>query len=66
VIAGQPGYWVTGPLHRFFYRAANGQVNEASVRLAGNVVLWSRGDITLRIESTLSKADALAIAETVR
>jgi hypothetical protein len=29
-------------------------------------VLWSRGDITLRIESTLSKADALAIAETVR
>jgi hypothetical protein len=65
-VAGHPGYWIAGGLHRFFYRAADGTVDAASVRLAGNTLLWTRGDITLRIESALSKADALAIAETVR
>jgi hypothetical protein len=33
------------------------------VRLAGNVLLWESGGVTYRIESTLSKAEAIAIAE---
>ena len=41
------------------------QMIVGAIRLAGNVLLWEHGDLTLRIESSLSKELALAVAESV-
>jgi hypothetical protein len=36
------------------------------VLIRGNVLLWTRGELTLRLEGRLSKAQALRIARTIR
>ncbi|HEY3110272.1 MAG TPA: hypothetical protein VGL23_16045, partial [Chloroflexota bacterium] len=54
--------WIEGQPHLFFYRDRGGQVRDESVRLAGNVLLWERGDLTLRLESALERDEALRIA----
>lgn len=61
------GYWIDGEPHLFFsYRDERGQLRQDRSRLAGNVLLWERGDLTLRIEGNLTKVEALRIAESVR
>jgi hypothetical protein len=37
-----------------------------TIRLAGNVLLWERGELTLRIESGLTKEGAVRVAASVR
>jgi hypothetical protein len=61
-IHGQPGYWLAGAPHVFVFVDAEGRFQEESVRLAGNVLLWERGTLTLRLEAEVSKAEALKIA----
>ena len=63
-VAGAPGYWLSGRPHRLFYTDAQG--NGHALRLAGNVLLWQRGGVTLRLEAALSKGAALRIAASVR
>jgi hypothetical protein len=65
-VDGQRGLWIEGRPHLFLYRNRAGQVADEAVRLAGNVLLWERGTLTLRLESGLEKAEALAIARSVR
>ncbi len=66
-VNGGPGYWIEGQPHLFyFYRDANGQFRNAEARLAGNVLLWQQGDLTLRLEGVVSKEQALRIAQSVR
>lgn len=65
-VNGSPGFWISGNPHDLTYVEPNGQVISDSVRLAGDVLLWQRGDITLRIESGLSMAQALLVAQGVR
>ena len=64
-VAGEPGYWVEGDPHFFFYRDASGEIREETERLAGNVLLWERGERLLRLEGDLTKAEALALARSV-
>lgn len=64
-IDGQPGFWLTGEPHVFYYVDAQGRFDDENVRLAGNVLLWERGRLTLRLEGDLSKADAAEIARSV-
>ena len=65
-INGQPGFWLTGEPHVFYYVDATGNFDDENVRLAGNVLLWERGQLTLRLEGDLAKADAVDIARSVR
>ena len=65
-IAGHRGFWIEGDAHFFFYRDENGHVREETYRLAGNVLLWEQDGLTPRLESALSKEQAIAIAKTVR
>lgn len=58
------GYWLAGQRHVVVFRDAGGDVREA--RLAGNVLLWEQGELTLRLEGARSKAEALEIAGTLR
>lgn len=62
-VNGGRGLWIEGG-HGLAYLDANGEVVQDQFRLAGNVLLWEQGPLTLRIESALSKAGALALAKT--
>jgi hypothetical protein len=65
-VAGQPGYWFSGEPHFFTYLDATGQSRDEQTRLAGNTLIWQRGDLTLRLEGQITKQEALAIAESMR
>jgi hypothetical protein len=65
-VNGSPGYWISGEPHVFYYNDRTGQPTDEQLRLAGNTLLWEVGGVTLRIESALTKDQALAIARTVR
>jgi hypothetical protein len=66
-VDGEPGFWITGAPHAVFFVCYNvGECRQERYRLAGNVLLWQKGEVTLRLESSLTKAESLAIAESVR
>ena len=65
-VNGERGYWIEGRQHFFLYRDAKGVFREENIRLADNTLIWEQGYLTLRLESDLSKAGALRIAESVR
>ena len=61
-VSGNDGYWISGP-HDLVLRTPQG---ERRFLVQGNVLLWQEGDTTFRLETALSEADAIALAETVR
>ena len=65
-VQGQLGFWIEGNPHAFFYRDATGQVRDETIRLAGNVLLWEHGDLTLRLEGARTREQALRIAASMR
>jgi len=54
-VAGSPGYWIMGP-HQLVLP------DGGTLRPGGGVLIWTRNGVTYRLESTLSKSDALAVA----
>jgi hypothetical protein len=64
-IGGARGYWIAGQSHAFFYLDRRGQMRRETVRLAGNVLLWTRGDLTLRLEGVATKEAALRLARSI-
>ena len=55
-VDGDPGYW-----------GSAGRLPSATdPRLPGNVLLWEKGGVALRLEADLSKDQAIRIAESVR
>jgi RNA polymerase sigma factor (sigma-70 family) len=65
-VHGARGYWIEGPPHLYWYRDAADEVQPGSTRLVGNVLLWEQAGLTLRLESALSKTEALHLADSVR
>jgi hypothetical protein len=63
-IDGDPGFWVEGPRHALIYPGGYGE--RRTILIHGNVLLWVHGDLTLRLEGKLTKAEALRVARTVR
>ena len=64
-VNGEPGIWLEGEPHEVFYRDPSGEIVWDSLRLAGNTLLWERGDLLLRLEADVSKREALRIADSV-
>jgi hypothetical protein len=62
----QPGVYLSGAPHVFAFLDANGQYQEETVRLVGNVLLWEDRPLTLRLEADVSRDEALRIARSVR
>ena len=60
------GMWIRGAEHVVMYFDSQGYGRDKRVRIAGNVLVWAYGSITLRIEGPLTRAQALALAATVR
>ena len=64
-VNGGPGYWIEGGEHFFFYRDADGEVVEDTLRLVGTALIWEQDGVTLRIEGAPNLQDALRIAESL-
>jgi hypothetical protein len=65
-VDGTPGVWLEGKPHFFAYLDRNGEIQQATIRLAGNTLLWEKDGLSFRLESALSKDEAIRIAASVR
>ena len=65
-VDGASGIWLEGSPHFFFYLDPDGKVRQETIRLAGNTLLWEKDSLTFRLESALSKDEALRLATHVR
>lgn len=65
-LAGVPGWWIREP-HDVLYVDRDGEVVEATARLAGRTLLWETpAGVTFRLEGeTLSRHDAVAVARSL-
>lgn len=66
-VGGNAGFWIADAPHGVLLvcNEEEDTCREERYRLAGNVLLWEEDGITLRIESALSREEALAIAESM-
>jgi hypothetical protein len=65
-VRGAPGLWIEGGPHTLSWIDRSTGYSERPILIHGNVLLWLRGGVTLRLEGRLTKAQALEIARTVR
>src|ERR1700737_1268223 len=61
-VNGDPGWWIAGAPHSIVVHVSPDTDNFETLRLAANTLVWAHGGVTYRIESGLSKADAMRIA----
>jgi hypothetical protein len=62
---GDFGVWVDRP-HEVIYVDRDGKYHTESARLSGKTLIWTAGDVTLRLEGDLTLDEALAVARSVR
>ena len=64
-VGGSPGYWIEGA-HFFTYVDETGKDIQDSHRVVGDTLIWTTGEMTYRIETSLGKDAAIALAESLR
>jgi hypothetical protein len=64
-VAGAQGGWIEGEPHLFLFSNRDGRVQQGSLRLATNTLVWERGGITYRLEGKLTLPQALRVARSV-
>jgi len=64
-INGQPAFWIQGTPHFFFYNAGSGNIQQETLRLAGNTLIWTQGSLLLRLEAQVDQATALRIVSSL-
>jgi hypothetical protein len=64
-VEGERGLWLEGPPHTLTYVDRLGEYHEKAVRIRGNVLLWTHGELTLRLEGKIGKAQALRLARQI-
>jgi len=64
-VSGEPGYFVSGDPHFVMY-LEDGLIQDEPASLAGNTLLWNRGELLLRLEADITRDEALELAESVR
>lgn len=64
-VSGAEGYWLSGEEHALYYIDESGELTEDRARLAGNTLAWQEGNVVYRLETALSKSEALEIARSV-
>jgi hypothetical protein len=65
LVNGERGLWLEGPPHTLTYFNSRGEFRQHTVKITGNVLLWTRGPVTLRLESRISKPEALRLARRI-
>jgi hypothetical protein len=66
VINGRSGFWLEGGPHIVNFLDRYGRSDYRETRFAGNVLLWTRGRVTLRLEGPIGEKTAIEIARGVR
>ncbi len=61
LVHGQRAFWLTGDPHFLFYTGPDGFVHEER-RWVGDALIWARGPLTYRLETSLGQAAALRMA----
>lgn len=64
-VNGQPGLWLEGGPHTLTYLGRDLGFRERTVLIHGNVLLWLRNGITMRLEGKLTRTQVLSIARRV-
>jgi hypothetical protein len=60
-VGDHAGFWVTGDPHWLVYRDADGEFVEESRRPVGDVLIWTDGTLTFRLESALGRDATIAL-----
>jgi hypothetical protein len=63
---GRPAVYIHGAPHVLGFTAAGGAFRTDRVRLAGDVLLWQRGPLTIRIEGLPTREAAERLARSLR
>jgi hypothetical protein len=63
-VAGRQAIWIRGT-HTLTYFDRQLGFREQTIRIRGNVLVWTRGGLTLRLEGPLTRSQAIALAQTV-
>jgi hypothetical protein len=64
-VNGDRGFWISGDPHVFFWEGPDGTVDDPR-RWVGDVLIWSDGTVTYRLESAQGRDASIRIAEGVR
>jgi hypothetical protein len=64
-VEGERGLFISGDEHFVMFFDENGSITDEPTFLAGTVLLWNRGDLLLRLEGELTRAEALELARDV-
>jgi hypothetical protein len=62
---GSFGLWIEGGPHLLIWKPGLGDVRQIETRLAGNVLIWTDGDRTFRLEGGLNKGHMLELARQI-
>ena len=62
-VEGQNGVWI-GNVHELQYFDQDGDLQVEDARLSSPALIWESGGVTYRLESNLTKAEAIAYANT--
>lgn len=61
-VNGQPGWWVEGGTHAFFFRDSSGQIVNTTLRLVTSALIWEEDGLALRVEGAPDLGSALRVA----
>ena len=65
-VGGAQGYFLSGEPHDVMLVKRSGEIISDSLRLARDVLIWSEGGVTYRLEGDFGKRDALHVAQSLR
>ena len=63
-VDGDVGYWIEGSPHQLAFEFGD-QIQQDTLRLATNTLLWQRGDHVYRLEAEIDLETALRIAKSI-
>jgi hypothetical protein len=64
LVHGERAFWLTGDPHFLFYTGPHGVIDDGR-RWIGDALLWARGPITYRLETSLGLETALRMADSM-
>jgi hypothetical protein len=62
---GSFGVWLEGGKHVLSWQGASGEIRQLEPRLAGNVLIWTEGNRTYRLEGALNKGQMLELGQQI-
>jgi hypothetical protein len=62
---GSFGIWIAGGKHVLYWETSPGQISQIEPRLAGDVLIWTEGGRTFRLEGALREEQMLELARDI-